>query len=163
MNMDSSMCASSGKANPWEQSDWPQRERNVQQAASAYRQGHTGGSLGQSESFATAANLLVFRQSLGRKAGDGQSRQTNARGGWNHLANSGVQTPSHRLTAAARLSAAAVAACSHSKSQWEIATAGHPDDERPRHAGIASAGVGTRRRDHGGQPFLWLSVWPKHG
>src|SRR3984885_9022158 len=29
MNMDSSMCASSGDAPPWEQLDWPQCERNV--------------------------------------------------------------------------------------------------------------------------------------
>ncbi len=29
MNMDSSMCASSGDAPPWEQLDWPQCERHV--------------------------------------------------------------------------------------------------------------------------------------
>ena len=29
MNVDSSMCASSGKANHWEQIDWPQCERHV--------------------------------------------------------------------------------------------------------------------------------------
>jgi RNA-directed DNA polymerase len=29
MNAEQSACASSGKANQWEQSDWPQRERNV--------------------------------------------------------------------------------------------------------------------------------------
>ena len=28
---------------------------------------------------------------------------------------------------------------------------------------LHSAGVGARRRDHGGQKLLWLSAWPKHG
>ena len=32
MNMDSSMCASSGKAAHWEQVDWPKCERQVRKA-----------------------------------------------------------------------------------------------------------------------------------
>jgi hypothetical protein len=43
-----------------------------QEAASAYRQGNSGESLEQSENFATAADLFVFRQSLGRETSDGQ-------------------------------------------------------------------------------------------
>src|SRR5207247_972102 len=43
-----------------------------QEAASAYRQGNSGESLEQSEKFATATDLLVFRQSLGRETSHGQ-------------------------------------------------------------------------------------------
>ena len=134
-----------------------------QEAASAYRQGNAGKPLGQGESLATAADLLVFRQSLGRETSDGQSRQTDVRGGRENLELPGVQTQSHRHVAAARLSTATAAACPHPESQRKVAAAGHPDDERPRHASVVFAGAGTRRRDHGGQKLLRLSSWPKHG
>ena len=75
-----------------------------QKAASAYRQGDSGRPLGQGESLATAADLLVFRQSLGRETGDGQSRQTDARG-WtgDYGDHAGIQTQSHRHAATARI------------------------------------------------------------
>ena len=56
-----------------------------QEAASAYRKGNTGKPLGQGENLATAADLLVFRQSLGRETGDGKSRQANAGSGQRKL------------------------------------------------------------------------------
>jgi group II intron reverse transcriptase/maturase len=107
--------------------------------------------LGQGESLATAADLLVFRQSLGRETGDGQSRQTHVRGGRSNLANPGVEAQSHRHIAAARLSTAPAAACPHSKGQREVEAAGYSDDARPRHAGVASAGVVAGRGNDGGQ------------
>src|SRR6266513_2333820 len=48
-----------------------------QKAASTHRQGNTGGSLGQSESFATTAHPLLRGQSLGRETSDGKSREQN--------------------------------------------------------------------------------------
>ena len=71
----------------------------------------------QGESLATALNLLVFRQSLDRETGDGQSRQTHAGSGWSHLENSDGETQGHRQVSAARLSAATAAMGPHSNNE----------------------------------------------
>mgnify|MGYP001551914672 CR=1 FL=1 len=71
----------------------------------------------QGESLATALNLLVFRQSLDRETGDGQSRQTHAGSGWSHLENSDGETQGHRQVSAARLSTATAAMGPHSNNE----------------------------------------------
>ena len=53
----------------------------------------------------------------------------------------GVQTQGHRHAAAARISTATAAAGLYPESQRKAETAGNPHDERPRHAGVVSAGA----------------------
>ena len=141
MNVEPSMCASSGEAAQWEQIDWSKCEQPGQEAASAYRKGNTGRPLGQGESLAMAADPLVLRQSLGRETSDGKSRQEHAGSGRSNLEHSGGQTQGHRVAATSRISAAAAAARLYPESQWKAETAGHPHDEGPRHAGVVPAGA----------------------
>ena len=72
------------------------------------------------------------------------------------MEHSGSQIQGHRIIATSGIPTAALAAGLYSKSQWEIEAAGHSDDERPRHASVTFAGVGTCRRNHRGQKLLWL-------
>ena len=68
MNVDSSMCASSGEAAHWQQISWLQCERQVRRLQArivkATREGRWG-----KVNFAAAADPLVFRQSLGCETG----------------------------------------------------------------------------------------------
>ena len=56
--------------NEWARNPLGQMSQPSQKAASAYREGHAGGSLEQGESLAMAAHPFVERQSNSRKASD---------------------------------------------------------------------------------------------
>jgi hypothetical protein len=47
--------------------------------------------------------------------------------------------------------------CPYPESQWKTETAGNTDDERPGHAGVVSAGPGTRRGNDRRSQLLWFS------
>ena len=134
--------------NAWEQIDWPQCERNVRRLQARIVKATQEGRWGKVKALQRLLTCSFSGKALAvKRVTENQGKRTSGVDGeiWR---SSGVQTQSHRHVAAARLSTATAAACPHSESQRQVAAAGYPDDERPRHAGIASAGAGTRRRDH---------------
>ena len=83
--------------------------------------------------------------------------KTNPGSGRSHLEHPGGQTQGHRVVATARISTAALAAGLYPEGQRQTKAAGNSHDERPRHAGVVSAGSGTRRGDDRRPQFLRLS------
>src|SRR5271170_177425 len=134
MNAANPACASSGKANPWEQLNWTQCERNVRRLQARIVKATQAGRWNKVKALQRLLTCSFSGKALAvKRVTDNRGRRTSGVDGqiWN---SPGVQTQSHRHVAAARLSTATVAACQHSESQWKVEAAGHPDDERPRHA-----------------------------
>jgi hypothetical protein len=149
MNMDSSMCASSGTRHAWEQLDWPQCERHARRLQARIVKATRAGRWGKVKALQRLLTHSLSGQSLGRETSDGKSRQENARSGWEDMEHSGSQIQSHRIVTTTRVSTATAAPRSHPESQRQVASTRYPDDERPRHASTVFAGVGTHRRDAG--------------
>src|SRR5271156_4391040 len=126
MNVDSSMCASSGKAARWDQVDWPQCERQVRRLQARIVKATREGRWNKVKALQRLLTCSFSGKALAvKRVTDNRGRRTSGVDGqiWN---SPGVQTQSHRHVAAARLSTATVAACQHSESQWKVEAAGHP-------------------------------------
>lgn len=101
----------------------PQRET----AASAYREGHTGQTVGQGESPATPADPLVQRQSIGRAAGDRKPGQENSRSGRGNLGDTDAKRESSKRNETAWVSLSTAEAGVHPQEQRETAGFGYSD------------------------------------
>jgi hypothetical protein len=114
-------------------------------AAGAYRQGIPDGPLGQGQSLATVAHLLVQREGPGRETSDRKQGQANLGRGPRTLVYAAIQTQSDRIATAPGISSAAVTAGVYSEVQRQVEAALDSRDERQSHAGVISHGSGTNR------------------
>ena len=147
----------------WDQIHWKRCERQVQRLQTRIVKASQDGTLGQGQSLATAAHLLVQRQGPGRETSDGKQGQTNSGRGSRSLVRAAIQTQSHCIFAAPGISTAATTAGVHPQSQRKVAAAGHSDDEGPGHAGPTPDGLGTHRRNLCRPQLLWFPTRPLHG
>ncbi len=113
--------------------------------------------MGQGESLAASAHNLAERQAVGRSAGDGESGQKDARSGRRELGHSGEEDGCSRYVARSRVSSSAVAAYLYPEVERQAASAGHPHDEGPGHAGTSPACARSGGGDHGGRRLVWIS------
>ena len=162
MNMDSSMCASSGKTHTWEQMDWPQCERHVRRLQARIVKATQEGRWGKVKALQRLLTHSFSGKALAvKRVTENQGKRTPGVDG-SH-GDSGSQTQSHRIVATTRVSTATAAPRSHPESQRQVESARYPDDERPRHASPTFAGVGTYRRNDGGSQLLRFSHGTQHG
>ena len=130
--------------------DWPQCERQVRRLQARIVKATQEGRWGKVKALQRLLTHSFSGKALAvKRVTDNQGRRTSGVDGkvW--------RTPASKhkaigIAAAARVSTATAATCPHSESQWEVAAAGHPDDERPRHASVVFAGAGPVAETTGG-------------
>ena len=151
MNAEQSACASSSQTEAWEQIDWSLCERRVRRLQARIVKATREGRHGKAKALQWLLTHSFTAKALAvKRVTENQGKNTPGVDLGRYGAT-GSQIQSHQIATASRIQTAALEAGLYTEGQWEVATAGHSDDERPRHASVTPAGVGTRRRNHCGQ------------
>jgi N-terminal domain of reverse transcriptase len=157
MNVEQSMCATSGPEAQWDRIDWSQCELKVRRLQERIVKATQEGRHGKVKALQWLLTHSFYGRALAVKRVT-QSGQKHAGSGRSYLEHTGVQIQGHRHTATARVSTATAAARLYPEGQRKAETARHPHDEGSCYAGPILAGASSNRGDYGRSQLLWFST-----